>query len=51
MAYSGKDQESRQIQDVLEKQKKALIKDNGKLKKTLKDKAKELIRIKGELNV
>lgn len=37
--------------EILERQKKALMKDYAKVKKTVKDKARELLRVKGELNV
>jgi hypothetical protein len=51
MAFQSKDDETRQVSDILDKQKKALLKEQTKLKKSLKDKARELLRVKGELNV
>ena len=51
MALQSKDEETRQVTDILDRQKKALMKDHAKMKKTVKDKARELLRVKGELNV
>ena len=51
MAFQSKDDETRQVSDILDKQKKALLKEQTKLKKSLKDKSRELLRVKGELNV
>ena len=51
MALQTKDDEIRQVSDILDKQKKALIKESSKLKKNVKDKSRELLRIKGELNI
>jgi hypothetical protein len=51
MALQTRDDETRQVSDILDKQKKALVKEQSKLKKSLKEKARELLRVKGELNV
>lgn len=51
MALHSKDDETRQVTDILDKQKKALVKEQAKLKKAVKDKSRELLRLKGELNV
>ena len=50
MALQTRDDETRQVGDILDKQKKALVKEQAKLKKSLKDKSRELLRLKGELN-
>lgn len=51
MALQTRDDETRQVSDILDKQKKTLVKEQAKLKKSLKDKSRELLRIKGELNI
>jgi hypothetical protein len=51
MALQTRDDETRQVSDILDKQKKALVKEQTKLKKSLKDKSRELLRLKGELNI
>ena len=39
------------MRDIIDKQKKGISKDSMKLKRSFKDKERELIRIKGDLSV
>jgi hypothetical protein len=39
------------LRDIYEKQKRALQKDLAKCKRLVKDKARDMLRIKGELSV
>lgn len=39
------------MRDIIDKQKKGISKDSMKLKRSIKDKDRELIRMKGDLSV
>lgn len=51
LAFSGKDQEIMQLKDLIERSKKHGTKDSLKLKLAVKNKNRELVRLRGELNV
>ena len=51
LAFNGKDQEIMQLKDLIERSKKHGSKDSSKLKLAVKNKNRELVRLRGELNV
>jgi hypothetical protein len=51
IAFAAKDQEIMQLKDIIERSKKNGSKDASKLKLAVKNKNRELVRLRGELNV
>ena len=51
IAFAAKDQEIMQLKDIIERSKKNGSKDTSKLKLAVKNKNRELVRLRGELNV
>ncbi len=51
LAFNQKDQEIMQLKDLIERSKKNITKDSSKLKKAVKDKNRELVKLRGELNI
>ena len=51
LAFSQKDQEIMQLKEIIERSKKNGSKDAGKLKQAVKNKNREMVRLRGELNI
>jgi hypothetical protein len=51
LAFNAKEEELRQAREILDKQKKGVSKDSTRLKRLIKDKDRDIVRMRGELQI
>jgi hypothetical protein len=51
LAFNAKEEELRQTREILDKQKKGVSKDSTRLKRLIKDKDRDIVRMRGELQI